>query len=411
MKKELIQLIDKEIEQLTVDTKNEVFAINRLIPDYIKDLSLDYDFLIAGGMVTSIFTGKPVNDIDIYPTNKDQYIDFILEVLGNSTIVSVTPRSFMVDHSGQLLNIIYYKIFKDAYDIFNSFDYTVVMGAYDVRDEKFILHKHFLRDNAKREIVFDGNTDYPLASMMRIRKYIDRGYSVKQKTMLAVMLRCMQLNITSYEELESQIGGMYGLDISKLINTDKDFNLDAVINDIVDGIYDIDDGNVLRVHDDYTKKRKTILAHIFKDADIKLYKKGNYVYRKVGDRLIRVRKEIADGIGDKAEELTGNVLLYKFVKPTDEEGVYVSYYKSEFIYKIGEYVEDKKKGLWGGCLNEHERFTHSNKSDRVLIELLVNVDDITDHSKAYMTFTKAKVLREMKGKYTTYEEDPIELPI
>ena len=98
------------MELIKIKHKFEVNKINELIPDFLHDMSLEYNFVIAGGMITSIFNNSEVNDIDIYLTKKEDLLPFVYELKSNATIVSVTDKSLLVNHSGKLINLILFDL-------------------------------------------------------------------------------------------------------------------------------------------------------------------------------------------------------------------------------------------------------------------------------------------------------------
>jgi hypothetical protein len=411
MKKDLIKQLETELEKFTPDFSVEKRILEAKIPDYLLDLSEDYNIVIAGGAITSIFSNQPINDWDLYFTgdNNKDYLNFIVELLSQAIIVSVTDRSMMLKHKEHLINVIYFKPFDSIESIFNSFDFTCVMGAYSLKDEEFILHKDFLKSIAKREIVFNPGTDFPIVSLLRSNKYQDKGYSINKNTLVSIVLRCMELNIDSYEELESHIGGAYGLDISKLIDTKQEFSLSNAINQLLSARFNIDSEHVLRIRESEGDKKKKLFDTIFKDVKLELFSyKGHVFQLSSNKRLLAVDSDL---IGSKHKDLPelpdGIVRLYKFVKRGENEGEYVSFWTKDFVYRIGEEALDAKNGLWGGCLNQYKDFPNSNDANRVLIEIEVDTKHIKSYTKGTgkFNFSRCRVVGELKGKYGKSSDD------
>lgn len=223
-----------------MDTKYLRKRINKLMPEFLQHLAKDYEFFIAGGAITSLVTNKDVNDLDIYLKPNTDIFKFTKDVLDSATLMSTTPKSFMVNHSGcYLINVIIIDTFQTAEDIFDAFDFTCVMGAYDVSEDEFHFHEDFLLHNSQRILKFNPNTKFPLMSAIRVKKYEERGYKISRNEMLRVLLQCSTLDISSYEELAEQIGGLYGIDVEKVFDTSKDFKLDDIIAQISEIDFDI----------------------------------------------------------------------------------------------------------------------------------------------------------------------------
>lgn len=239
--------------------------IKHLLPRYIKDLSAEYDFYIAGGAIASIVTNKEINDFDVYIKRGCNLLSLMKEIKENTTILSATHKSVFVNHSGVNINFIFLDTYERAEDIFETFDYTCVMGAYDVTNDEFILHENFLLHNSQRILMFNPNTSFPIMSAIRIKKYVDRGYKISKNEFLRVMLTCSKLNISSYEELGEQIGGLYGIDIEEVFETEKEFDMDYVIQQICDFDFDFDREHTYSINDkDQSEMLEVAYKQIFK---------------------------------------------------------------------------------------------------------------------------------------------------
>ena len=201
-----------------------------------------YNCIVAGGSINSIFNRKDINDIDIYFRTKEDLSGFIQDYCSDFSgfILSKTKKALLIKDSNKniLVQLIYFKYFDKVEEIFDTFDFTVCMCAYDFKTEEFILHNEFLHHNTCRLLKFNENTAYPIMSALRVQKYKDKGYDIPKADFIKIILACMNLDITTYEELEEQIGGMYGINIDKLFDDkfkgkDKIDLLEA-INAIID---------------------------------------------------------------------------------------------------------------------------------------------------------------------------------
>lgn len=239
--------------------------IKKLLPEYIKDLSCEYDFYIAGGAITSIVTNKEINDFDVYIKRGCDLLSLMKEIKNNTTILSATHKSVFVNHSGVNINFIFLDTYERAEDIFDTFDFTCVMGAYDITNDEFICHDDFLLHNSQRILMFNPKTSFPIMSAIRIKKYVDRGYKISKNEFLRVMLTISKLNISSYEELGEQIGGLYGIDVEEVFDTEKEFDMDYVIQQICDFDFDFDKEHTYSINDkDQSEMLEVAYKQIFK---------------------------------------------------------------------------------------------------------------------------------------------------
>lgn len=218
--------------------------IKKTIGADVYDMLKDTKCILAGGAITSIFSGAEVNDYDIYFTDKEGLSRLIAQVFGVSEedhiqsfdliVKFATNRSMLcIDkYSKNKLQFIHYKVFKDAHDIFNSFDFEHVMGAFDFATEEFVFHENFFKSLAQRNIVFNPNTDFPIVSLMRTNKYKERGYKISKAQMLRVAFTIASRNYDSWEKVKSECAGMYGIAPDDLFDETKPFSLEEVVRQL-----------------------------------------------------------------------------------------------------------------------------------------------------------------------------------
>lgn len=404
----------KKLEQKLDEIKSEILSELRInqdcfvdekrrlldaCPDYIIDLAKDYHIIIAGGMITSIFCNREISDIDIYLTNKKDVFPFITELLDNSTLISVTDKSIVVNHSGVLINVVLFREFLDAVDIFNSFDFTVCMGAYDVTYECFYFNDYFFKHNSQRVLRFNDNTDFPIVSALRVSKYLKKGYSISKSEYIRILLSCVILNIDSYEKLASHIGGMYGLNIEDIIDTTKEFDIKRIISDLLSPKKNIDDSKRFVWKDSKSHELLISLLDKYKPDNVKKIDfAGQTMIVYPSGRLSTSSRFIKT---DDLDVYTGDVLLYKYVEKTDNPNEFCSFYKKEFKYAIGTTIDGGSHGIHCGPLQSKSDFTYSNKQNKVLIEVRVAQDDIISSSNSYeqTRVKKVFVTRVMDENY------------
>jgi len=187
--------------------------------------------LAAGGAITSTFTAQPINDLDIYFRSRDAFVTMLQACYEDGYwCVACTPRAITFkDNSNKVaIQLMHFKFFASAEEIFDSFDFTACMGALDVDSGELILHPRFMADVSKRVLSFNHKTDFPLASGIRVKKYLDRGYTISGDEWLKILIACQFKPSTGWTELEEQIGGHYG-EAVRLSPRDSDFTLDNVI--------------------------------------------------------------------------------------------------------------------------------------------------------------------------------------
>ena len=226
-------------------SKNFLNEYNNLLSktDLVSSLgNLDLGAYLAGGAITSVFTNKDINDYDLYFRDAESFAKFFGLWLdgdfGASVVLSATNKSITIHFPNEevIVQAIYYKWFPSAEDIFDDFDFTVNMGAYCFKEGMFILHKDFLRHNAQRYLEVNTNTSFPLITALRVEKYKTKGYNISKANFLKIMFSVMKLNIKDWEDLKEHIGGMYGLKVAELFNTEKEFSVEEVLSQLSDSL-------------------------------------------------------------------------------------------------------------------------------------------------------------------------------
>jgi hypothetical protein len=184
---------------------------------------------IAGGALTSAFTGQSINDVDFYFKSKEDFINAVADAYDESLwCVAASDRAITFAHRDSVVQLMHFDFFPTAEAVFDAFDYTAVMGAYDTDQKDFVFHEDFFKHNSQRFLRFHSGTRYPYGSLMRVLKYQDRGYKIGKSDLLRIGLACQKVELNSWDDLAKAIGGQYGEKAA--IETDKEFTIDNALD-------------------------------------------------------------------------------------------------------------------------------------------------------------------------------------
>lgn len=343
--------------------KSEFNKIKKLMSDDTWDALSAYDCIIAGGAITSVYTNREVNDIDVYFRCAEDFVGFVRAIYGSSinTYPSPSENKFEVGEFGFSLiicnvaeksilcidkrtrakiQLICFDFFKTPQEIFDKFDFTVCMGALECKSERFNFHTDFFKHNAQRYLQFNPNTSYPIISMLRVQKYVSRGYSISKSQMLRIIFRINSLSLSSWKELREHCGGMYGVELNKIFPDEEEFSLD---------------------------KAMEILENISAEANQDVFDvvdfNSNVDYEVLREKFIHIFQPIDK---DTRETLPNN-RYFKNVKKIGD-GKYQSYFAPSFKYELNGIVNGGShgiycysgRGVWNG------QYTYG---DSVIIEL------------------------------------------
>jgi hypothetical protein len=342
-----------------------------------------FNVIVAGGTITSLFTNHDINDIDVYFRSKEELGDFLKEEMEGTWIIAHTDKALLFRYEKIEVQAIYFKYFANPQEIFDTFDFTVCMGAFDFSTEEFVLHNDFIKHNSQRILKFNQETAYPIVSALRVDKYKKKGYTISKSEFIRIMLTILKSEIKDYKTLKEQIGGMYGENYDKLIEPQEgeEFDLAVIIEKMKDLCYD-DNYFKTSTHvcdigdwDEFVNKILGVKTKCF------IY---NDVYYKIVSGEI---KKCKDYVEDYYELVNVNeikqfpITRFKYVRKKNEE--YISYYDKSYIYKIGEYHIPKSKysGLHAVDKSKLNSCSYSNEKDNVLLELRIDsLDDLNDIS-------------------------------
>lgn len=293
---------------------------------------------VAGGAITSTYTNKPVNDIDIYPKSwraLEDAIYWAFECGLWCAHASNRAITFAGQNGTPNVQIMTFDEFPTAESIFAAFDFTVCMGAYDLDEKKFVLHSKFLEHCAQRFLCFNAGTRFPYASAWRVRKYEEKGFTIGKMEFHKILMACAEKPIQSWNDLKEQIGGVYGEAFD--VPSDEPFSI-AAAHKAMATVRPADPTNPFSTAEEAIIAALPFEREYFEVKD----EQGKPVYFvRIGDNFERMK--IAPKLGKKVEPFNGGVFYKKVVRDGD---VLRSNHKPSFTYPIGEIVESGAPYLW-----------------------------------------------------------------
>jgi hypothetical protein len=226
------------------------------ITSYCGDVlsHIKFDIIVAGGFIRSFFSGKEINDIDIYLTdinmvgNHLNYFENIL-LANDCDFAYESDTAFTYRKGKRVLQFMkianhlseYENFYRDFYrdqvgttkinntllmtSLLSEFDFTicqcgvVVNGnssneQYNYTDNRIVcsdilINIDFFRHLAGRILVYTNNTEYPLSSLKRMIKYIKRGYNICDENLILIANSISEMvDFSNEDKLNEHIIGM-----------------------------------------------------------------------------------------------------------------------------------------------------------------------------------------------------------
>jgi hypothetical protein len=163
--------------------------------------------IIAGGAITSVFTNREIKDYDIYFRDEKSYniVDTFLNEKGELFFDSNNAKTYsLITKTIQLIKPTRLRG-ENVFDIINTFDFTICMGAYDFRGEEFGYNYKFLLHNAQKILVFNIAARQPMSSLIRVLKFKERGYSISSIELIKIALAINNINIKDNFDLADNL--------------------------------------------------------------------------------------------------------------------------------------------------------------------------------------------------------------
>lgn len=239
----------------------------RSIDDDNLQLLLHKNTIVTGGSICSMLMGDPVNDYDVYFKNKDtaiavaQYymtkhfdtpcpviytstpnaghdkLDTFVHIYETDNIkgeyeervqcfirsVGVTEDTSTnsADENGEYKvsyissnaitltdNIqIIVRFFGTPEEIHNNYDFAHAKCYYDLQTQTLHLDPHAMECMLSRTLIYEGSL-YPIASVFRMKKFLERGWRISAGQQLKIMWQISELNLQDMQVLKEQLTGV-----------------------------------------------------------------------------------------------------------------------------------------------------------------------------------------------------------
>lgn len=308
---------------------------------------------LAGGAILSVVTKKEVSDYDIYPKSKENLIDIFFHLEDEDCfVVNVSDRAItwksnsVTNDKGEraIIQVMTFDNFDNPAKIFDFFDFSVCMGAFDTDTNEYHFHPDFWPSVSSRTLYFNPNTRYPLNSAIRVGKYTAKGYYLPKAESIKMSLSVINNGMpSSWDELENAIGGTYGKSV-KINSEGKDFSYQNAL-ELLDSMsldFDYQD-------EDYSDINAEILEQYISEGPRKCFKIENvdewhrsshtsyYAVSEHGTLGDKIPTETYKRMGIELEEIDGDTVFYGYkTLSRKDDGTYENVVnKRKLTYQIG----------------------------------------------------------------------------
>jgi len=256
-------------------------AINKKFDDWVKSIEdkelrklVDKNSIITGGCITSMFQNEPVNDFDLYFTNKEtaeavanyyvaqfkkvkqnhangniiditvettvsririivksagvasiegtdsymsatyDYVQKVTEVLRSEVEGESNERnkyqplfisSNAITLSDKIQVIV--RFFGSIEEVHKNFDFIHVQNYWLSSDRRLYVNMKSLQSILEKQLYYNGSL-YPIASLIRTKKFIKRGWNIDAGQYLKMCWQVSKLDLNDISVLEDQLIGV-----------------------------------------------------------------------------------------------------------------------------------------------------------------------------------------------------------
>lgn len=170
------------------------FVLTRL-PKDVRNLMKKHGLILGGGFIREVIAGNKANDIDLFGATLVQLLSATLELQQDRSARKFETANAITLISSPRMPVQFIKrwLFTDATAVVQSFDFTVCQAAIWFADGRWQsrIADRFYCDLAARRLVYTSPAREEEAggSMMRVRKFLARGYTIQASSLGAVIAR------------------------------------------------------------------------------------------------------------------------------------------------------------------------------------------------------------------------------
>lgn len=181
------------------------------------------------------------------PTKAAEYIDNVMDLAseevegkGNHRPIFLSDNAITLSGKIQLVM----RFYGSPEEIHENYDFAHAMCWWRSKDAHLELPPKALEAMLTRELIYNGSK-YPLASIIRTRKFIKRDWSINAGQYLKMVLQLGELDLNNVDTLEDQLTGMDAAYFNQVLrqlrermDADADFKLTSTyLIEIIDRMF------------------------------------------------------------------------------------------------------------------------------------------------------------------------------
>lgn len=176
--------------------REDVERVLKALPEQVVRMLRMSGLFLAGGFIRAIVAGEKPSDIDIFSSSKEE-AERWSSILASSLEKGrhSTPNAITIPHPGGAIQFITRWLFNTAYEVTNSFDFTIAQAlvCYDKVLNKWVgmCSEEFYPNTEKKVLRYTSpmREEDAAGSLLRVNKFLQRGYSISDEDLAKVVAR------------------------------------------------------------------------------------------------------------------------------------------------------------------------------------------------------------------------------
>lgn len=225
--------------QVSDPTKSMAVVLSNLIPGRIK-MIFPSDGVTGDTKAISADTELGLSPIEIVSELDDKKVNEIIEKEDRQFVpVFISSNAITLRDNIQII----VRFHGEPNVIHDTFDFVHTKAYFDFKSGEIVIPKEVYECIINKTLRYTGSK-YPVCSIFRVRKFIERGWTINAGQLLKMCMQISQLDLQDINTLEDQLIGVDSLYFMQLIEQfriqekNPDFKLTAsYVESIIDKIF------------------------------------------------------------------------------------------------------------------------------------------------------------------------------
>lgn len=196
-------------------------VIDNFVDNHFEESSrneVKENICVAGGSICSLIMDEIPKDYDFYfKSNPTKYAKLIKKEL----IVFETNNALTLKGDFQIIT----KFSGGPRQVVEKFDFAHAACYYDYASKELYVHPKTYQSIATKSLIYVGS-EYPLASLFRVNKFIKRGWNISLGYLLKLVMDINKLMLSEPNVLKEQLEGIDIVYITNFLKDLKDGEID-----------------------------------------------------------------------------------------------------------------------------------------------------------------------------------------